>query len=185
VVRGLGIGNASFWQVLAPLRHRWLERSDRDEPRKVLAVLALGLLAGPGLLALGRAAAFVGGQAGIRHVGISPTILLAALALLLLGGIVVLVGRQRWVVLLPVLLAGISASVMIALLARGAGDWASGAPSLHLYSFPIALVGKVLSLAILHVTHHYHEDSLPWRARPGNRLTPLVDGQEAMAQAHE
>jgi hypothetical protein len=45
-------------------------------------------------------------------------------------------------------------------------------PSLHLYSFPIALVGKALSLAILHVTQHYHEDSLPWRAGPRDVSAP-------------
>jgi hypothetical protein len=115
----------------------------RSRPR----ARALGLLVGPGLLALGWAAAFLGAHGSIRHVGVSPAILLAALALLLLGGIVVLVGRQRQVVLLPVLLAGSSAAFTIALLlARGPGDRASGAPSLHLYSFPIALVGKALSL---------------------------------------
>jgi hypothetical protein len=76
---------------------------------------------------------------------------------------------------LPVLLAGISAAFTIALLlTRGPGDWASGAPSLHLYSFPIALVGKALSLAILHVTQHYHEDSLPWRAHPHAGSAPAA-----------
>jgi hypothetical protein len=44
VVRGLGIRNASFWQVLAPLRNRWLERSDLGEPRKVLAAHKPGCL---------------------------------------------------------------------------------------------------------------------------------------------
>jgi hypothetical protein len=44
VVRGLGIGNASSWQVPAPLRNRWMERSDLDEPRKVLAAHKPGCL---------------------------------------------------------------------------------------------------------------------------------------------
>jgi hypothetical protein len=44
VVRGLGIGNASFWQVLAPRRNRWMERSDLDERHKVLAAHKPGCL---------------------------------------------------------------------------------------------------------------------------------------------
>lgn len=119
--------------------------------------LVLGLMGGPGLLAGAWVAAFIGARGGVRHIAVSPAILLAALALLLLGGLLALMGRQRRVVILPVLLAcGGAAFTLALLLARGRGDWASGAPSLHLYSFPIALIGKAISLAIMHVTQRYH-----------------------------
>lgn len=134
--------------------------------------LALGLAGGPGLLALGWVAAFVGARAGVRHTVISPALLVAALALLVLGGLLALLGRQRGGVILPVVLACGGAVFTIALLlARGPGDWASGAPSLHLYSFPIAVIGKAISLAIMHVTQRAHTSAPdspsmstgPWR----------------------
>lgn len=135
----------------------------RPAPRAI----ALGALAGPGLLALGWAAAFLGARSGTRTLGISPAVLLAGLALLVLGSLVLLVGHRRRVIVVPVLLASLGAAFTIALLlARGPDDWATGAPSLHLYSFPIALVGKALSLAILHVSQHYHEHGVPWTCRP-------------------
>lgn len=133
--------------------------------------LALGLAGGPSLLALGWVAAFVGAREGVRHIALSPTILVAALALLVLGGLLALLGRQRGGVILPVILACGGAVFTIALLlARGPSDWASGAPSLHLYSFPIAVIGKAISLAIMHVTQR--ASTAPSTSPSGSPSTP-------------
>lgn len=119
--------------------------------------LTFGLGGGPTLLALGWTAAFIGAREGVRHITLNPPLLLGALAFLVFGGLLGVLGRQRGIVILPMLLACGGAAFTIALLlARGPSDWASGAPSLHLYSFPIAMIGKAISLAIMHVTQRYH-----------------------------
>jgi hypothetical protein len=66
--------------------------------------------------------------------------------------------RHRPLVALPLAVAAIGMIVTIAtLVARGAGDWASGSTSIKLYSFPIVVMAFAFSLLIL--------DSQP-RGRP-------------------
>lgn len=107
------------------------------------AALAIACLGGGGLAFLAVTAGGVASPLARLHLPVIVAVLVGLAAL-------PVAWRYRRLVTLPLAVAAIGVIVTIAtLVARGAGDWASGSTSIKLYSFPVVVLAFAFSLLIL------------------------------------